>query len=194
MSSVAMATTTWKGCSWSKPDWRPPKAGTDFLPDSLRPTRPPSSRAGGAQPAGKRSPVQPLFHQRAQHAAQERAAALQHDLVASRTRTLVTVRVAVLAIVVPIRSVRRAGAREGAGSRLRRIALGVAKTGPRSRLRRLGALRSAGTCARPHGPDDDGASGAGGGRHHTGRAVQAGARRFVRARPGRRSHGRSGPS
>src|SRR5438045_8769718 len=89
-------------------------------------------------------------------------------LVASRTSTLVTVRVAVLAMVVPIESLRRpAGAlgNVGVGGL---GALGVGAVGGSASRRRgflAGGAGSGSVCGmrvRPHGPEEDGTSAGGG--------------------------------
>src|SRR6187402_406550 len=91
-------------------------------------------------------------------------------LVASRTSTLVTVRVAVFAMVVPIESLRRpAGALGTVGvGGLGAGGLGAGDAGG-SASRRRGFLAGGGasgsvcgTRVRPHGPDEDGASAGGG--------------------------------
>src|SRR4029450_1880840 len=81
-------------------------------------------------------------------------------LVASRTMTLVTVRVAVLAMVVPIESLRRPAGVLGTG--------GVGAVGGSASPTRgffcggAGAGSVCGMRERPHGPEEDGASAGGG--------------------------------
>src|SRR6185295_9194628 len=90
-------------------------------------------------------------------------------LVASRTMTLVTVRVAVLAMVVPIVSLRRpAGALGEGDGTVGADGLGDGAAGGSASRRRgflaggTGADSVCGMRERPHGPEVDGASAGGG--------------------------------